>query len=345
MAAGTSRPCPRLAASRSKKNCFRMLGSSVVSGLAGHDHQRFGQVHLIAGSLHLAGSVESTMCNAGKPGCWPKVFAQHFGTQAGTAHAQQKNRLEAGALNVSAQAREGREILLLPLNNVDPAHPLLLAVASPQGRILFPEAVDFVVGLPVGSCCIHGATKIRGNCESEAHITLDSASIGQVAKQRLCKCSGGLAHLPELETPYYPARFRNYAVVTGQFGVMRIRSSRSPVPPTSSSTNSGEAAGTATIPRGGQIDRVKFRSRGPRGRQSPRSRSRKQVGESALAARAAQAFARQVADYGNPLHAKVLDINQHGAIRKLDRGAIFPARVVSFVASSDFSMCSSRGRP
>ncbi len=83
-------------------------------------------------------------------------------------------------LHVSAQLRERSQVLLLPLYNVDPTHPLLLAVASPQGRILLPEAINLIVGLPVGGRRIHGAAKIGGYCESEAHITLDSRSTAKL---------------------------------------------------------------------------------------------------------------------------------------------------------------------
>ena len=102
---------------------------------------------------------------------------QNLRTQARATHPEQQYRPEIRALHVSAQFGKRHQVLLLPFDNVDPAHPLLFAVASPQGRILLPEAVHFIVGLPVGGGSVHGAAKVRGNCESKAHITLDSASL------------------------------------------------------------------------------------------------------------------------------------------------------------------------
>ena len=86
-----------------------------------------------------------------------------------------QDRLEVRALHVAGQGREGREILLLALDDVDPAHPLLLAVTSPQRGIFLPEAVDFAVGLPVGGGGVKCAAKVSGDCESKIHINIDSA--------------------------------------------------------------------------------------------------------------------------------------------------------------------------
>ncbi len=76
---------------------------------------------------------------------------------------------------------------MLALNNVDPAHPLLLVVASPQARISFPEAVDLVVGLPIGDSRVEGALKVGGYSKSISSYHYRFCMIAAVAKQRLLK--------------------------------------------------------------------------------------------------------------------------------------------------------------
>ena len=80
----------------------------------------------------------------------------------------------------------------LALDNIDPAHPLLLAIAGPQARILLPETLDFVVDLPVGGGRVYGPAQVSWNCESKAHITIDSASSGRLQSKDCAKISGEL---------------------------------------------------------------------------------------------------------------------------------------------------------
>ena len=105
----------------------------------------------------------------------PEGNGQHLGAKAGTAHTQEKDGLEAAGLNVRAELGKGRDIGLLALDNVDPAHPVLLAVARPQAGVFLPESVNFVVGGPVGGCRIHGAAKLLREYKSNTHVVIDSA--------------------------------------------------------------------------------------------------------------------------------------------------------------------------
>ena len=101
------------------------------AGFAGHNYKRFLQVQLAANRLHLRriGRVHNVQC--GKARLLPEGLGQHLGAEAGTAHAQEKNRLETASLHVRGQLGKVRQLPLLPLDNVDPAHPVFLAVAGP----------------------------------------------------------------------------------------------------------------------------------------------------------------------------------------------------------------------
>ena len=63
----------------SKKNCFRMLGSSVDPDLLATITSVSARFRLSRAAFTCAGSVESTMCSSGNPGCCPKVFASTSG--------------------------------------------------------------------------------------------------------------------------------------------------------------------------------------------------------------------------------------------------------------------------
>ena len=101
------------------------------AGFAGHNDQRLLEVQAVANRLHLRriGGVEDA--ERRKLRLLPEGLSHHFGAQTGAAHAEQQNRLEATRFDVRAQFGEVRQILSLPLDNVEPAQPFLLAVRGP----------------------------------------------------------------------------------------------------------------------------------------------------------------------------------------------------------------------
>ena len=96
----------------------------------------------------------------------------------------------------------------------------------------------------------------------------------------------------------------------GQFGVMRIRSSSAQI----FDANSGEAAGTATMPQAGRSTGSKL---SPVSRPAPAAANRYASPRSFV--RTAQACACAAAEDRNPLHAEVLNINEHRAVGELAR--------------------------
>ena len=114
-----------------KKNCLRMLGSSVEPDLLATTTSVSARLTSLRAAMTCSGSVESTMRSSGKLGLLAKGHGQHLGAEAGAAHAQQQNRLEVGGLHLRAQRGKNGQVLLLALDNVDPAQPIFLAVAGP----------------------------------------------------------------------------------------------------------------------------------------------------------------------------------------------------------------------
>ena len=159
-----------------EKELFEDVRLERGAGFACHYHQGISQVDLIANGPHLLriGGIDDAQLRETR--LLSKGETQHLGAEAGAAHAEQQNRLEIGGFYLRAQRGKSRQVLPLPLDDVDPAQPFLLAVASPQAGILLPEAGNFVVDGPVGGGLVYGSAKFIGKCESEAHLVLDCAS-------------------------------------------------------------------------------------------------------------------------------------------------------------------------
>ena len=81
---------PTAAFARAKKYCLKMFGSSVLPDLLETMNSvRDGSMRLSTVRI-CAGSVESSTCSLGKPGCGAKGFAEHLGAEARPAHAEQQ---------------------------------------------------------------------------------------------------------------------------------------------------------------------------------------------------------------------------------------------------------------
>ncbi len=217
------------------------------TGFARHDHQRLAQVHCVAGGLHLrrVGGVDDVQLRESR--LRPEGLGQHLGAQARAAHAQQQSRLEVGALHVAAQLREA-----MP----DPSAAARQCRSSPSTSPRRRESIATGPSARSARLCCWLASRRRPHprpredrrklpVESSYHLRF--CLNGRVAKLKIVQKVRG-----QRQCRAIPPRPRSHAVAAGQFGVMRISSSCSPAPLASSSTNSGEAAGTATMPRGGR---------------------------------------------------------------------------------------------
>ena len=169
-------PSPHDTAHLLIKKLLQNVGLECGTRFTRHDHQRLAQVHRFTRSQHLRWIRGVDNVQRGKTLLRAESLGQNLRTKAGTAHAQQQNRFEVCTAHVAAQLGQRREVFLLALDNIDPAHPLLFAIASPQRGILLPKTVDLAVGLPIGGSRVHGPAQFRWNCESKAHMTIDSPS-------------------------------------------------------------------------------------------------------------------------------------------------------------------------
>ena len=146
------------------------------AGFAGHHHQRLGQVDFVAGGLYLhrIGGIHDVQ--RGKARLLAKGERQHLGAKAGTAHAQQQNRLEAGRLDIRAQLgiSDARSACWRSTMSIQPSHFSSPSLVQRLGSFCQKRAY-LVVGVPVGGSQVHGGAKFRGQCESEAHIVIDCA--------------------------------------------------------------------------------------------------------------------------------------------------------------------------
>ena len=158
----------------SKKILLEDIGLQRGAGFAGDNHQRLGQVDLVAGGHHLrrVGGVDDAQ--RGKAGLLAKGGGQHLGAEAGAAHAQQQNRLEVGAFtSAPSAAKAARSFCCRSTMSIQPIH-----FSSPSwstGWGPFARSGNFVVGCQSADGRIHGTAKIGGNRKLNVHITLDCA--------------------------------------------------------------------------------------------------------------------------------------------------------------------------
>src|SRR5208283_5258725 len=132
-----------------KKILLENVGLQCAARFTGHDAQRLAQIQLPLQRFDLAGVGGIQHMQFRKAGNFPEGQAQHFGAQAGAAHAQQQNVAELGLPYFLRQLPEGSEIRDLLLRDVKPAEPVALVRAAPERSILLPEARDLVVVFPV----------------------------------------------------------------------------------------------------------------------------------------------------------------------------------------------------
>ena len=67
-----------------------------------------------------------------------KGLRQHFGAEAGAAHAEQHRIRKPGALYIGGEAFEPAGVLELGIDDVEPAEPLRLVGVGPQRGIAVP---------------------------------------------------------------------------------------------------------------------------------------------------------------------------------------------------------------
>ena len=140
---------------RSKKYCLKMLGSSVLPDLLETMKSVSAISILFSNAFTCAGSVESRTCKIRISGNLAERHAQNFRTQARSAHAEQKNVLEAGAPDFLGKIPQLDRVRDLFFGNVQPAQPVGLIVAGPQRRVALPKALHLVARLPIADGGLH----------------------------------------------------------------------------------------------------------------------------------------------------------------------------------------------
>ena len=79
-------------------------------------------------------------------------FAENLRTETRSAHAQQQRMSEAHISNFSGKIPESCDCLLLLVNNIEPAQPLIFTVIRPERRIARPQSFGLLIVLPIGEC-------------------------------------------------------------------------------------------------------------------------------------------------------------------------------------------------
>jgi len=59
---------------------------------------------------------------------------------------------EAFVANFSGKIPESCDCLLLLVNNIEPAQPLIFTVIRPKRRIARPQSLSLLIVLPIGEC-------------------------------------------------------------------------------------------------------------------------------------------------------------------------------------------------
>ena len=105
-----------------------MFGSSVVPDLLDTMKIVFARSTLFSMAFTCAGSVESSTNNCGIPVDLAESLLQNFGTQAGSAHAEQQRVLESGRFHIFGDVFQMLLVRQLIFGNAEPAEPLFSSV-------------------------------------------------------------------------------------------------------------------------------------------------------------------------------------------------------------------------
>src|SRR6266436_2882793 len=79
-------------------------------------------------------------------------FAENLGAETRSTHAQQQRLSEAFISNFSGKIPESCDGLLLLVNNIEPAQPLIFTFIRPERRIARPQSLGLLIVLPIGEC-------------------------------------------------------------------------------------------------------------------------------------------------------------------------------------------------
>src|SRR5215471_18988919 len=93
---------------------------------------------------------------------------QNFRTKAGASHSEQQCVPESGLNHIAGGIPELLQVSDLIFSHVKPAEPFMFFVACPQRAIAFPQAVDFVIGLPVFECGVDRLLQRRWQVTAKA---------------------------------------------------------------------------------------------------------------------------------------------------------------------------------
>ena len=130
---------PRTAATRSKKYCWKALGSSVLPDLlATITSVRSRSTRPSSGGdLRRHRRVEDVQL--GRAGLASERARQHLGTQAGAAHAEQQRVREAVPADTGGDVLEHGQELPAGVDGAEPAEPPGFVRAGPERRVLVPQ--------------------------------------------------------------------------------------------------------------------------------------------------------------------------------------------------------------
>ena len=125
------------------------VGLERAAGFAGNDEKRFGEIDLFldAPDLRRVGRVEYVQ--AREAGRLREGQRQHFRAQARSAHAEQQNVGESGASDLVGDLVQFGGAGELFVRDAEPAEPLGLVFAGPEGGVVLPEASYFSRRSPV----------------------------------------------------------------------------------------------------------------------------------------------------------------------------------------------------
>jgi hypothetical protein len=87
----------------------------------------------------------------------PEGQPQNFGAKARAAHAKKQSVLELGFLCVGGDSFQRIEVGELLGSDIQPAEPVVLVGSGPNGGVVLPEALYFVIRFPIFERRLDGA--------------------------------------------------------------------------------------------------------------------------------------------------------------------------------------------
>ena len=194
------------------------------AGLARHDHQGFRQVDRVLERLDLlrVGAVQHVKLRPA--GTLSERFAEHFGAEARSAHAEQQDVGEPFRLHVTLKRFQLFDVGEAFVHDAQPTEPFGFRAAGPERGVMRPELSHAALAAPLLQGRVHGFVQLLGQAvmqAGDAAAEQGGALLGHRQQQRIGRI-GKQFHAVLDEVPGHAGKIEPQAVHLGHYAARLV---------------------------------------------------------------------------------------------------------------------------